>query len=626
MRYVVRDTHDQKMYLTGAYTAAALREVQLHMHTVDSAPPDKETLGLAFQFTEQVRRMGRTELSQIKPINPLFLRWELLDLGRFDVPLRQFSLRLIPICLALIALSLLICVALGVGSSWAIFDQARDNVSFNGLALFAVISPLLKIPHEFGHVMVARYFNVRLRNCGLIFIGLLPLPFVDCSLADVDGNRAQRVWISLAGVITDLWIAMLAFIGWHLVTGDFSRTLLMNIFVFSSLNSVLFNGNPLIRLDGYYAFSDLIGHRNLSSKSAVIYKAFRTWISSFGRIGARPRDRGGWTYLAFGIVSGFYKIYVLLLVIWVVLPKLLGLGGFIVAWGALVMFATPLMKDKTSKTKMATARGAKTLFWLLTLAVLTAMSFLPVPLSTTAQLAIDTEDTYTVRVSEPGNLVKISPNGKGNAGTTLVALSNLELVQNLDLIALQIETQKLEYNTAAGSDPTRAAAELEQLETLRTDKAQLEARQDTLKVTAKQAGQFFATQDLAIGAYVAEGQRLGYFLPETESSKLVFQMSERFVSHFKNTEPEVTLWVRDSELAAPDILDVALQLFQTTNTETGGRNFQVVLTLAADPNDAINQDIWGKISFGHMPIWQHAQRWIERMQQTYLEVRFGQLR
>ena len=339
MRYVVRDKHDQKIYLTGVNTATALREVQHHMHTFGSPQPDKNTLGLAFQFTEQIRRLGRAELSQLKPINPLFLRWEALDLGRFDGPLRRLALRFIPVCLALIAFTFLACLMSGAGSSWAIFDQTRDNINFNGLALFAAISPLLKIPHEFGHVMVARYFNVRLRNCGLIFIGLLPLPFVDCSMADIDGNRAQRVWISLAGVVADLWLAMLAFIGWHLVSGELSRTLLMNVFVFSSLNSVLFNGNPLIRLDGYYAFSDLIRHRNLSSKAALTYKGFRTWVSSFGYLGARPSDRTGWAYLAFGIVSGFYKIYVLLLVGWVVLPKFLGLGGFIVVWGALVMFA-----------------------------------------------------------------------------------------------------------------------------------------------------------------------------------------------------------------------------------------------------------------------------------------------
>jgi putative peptide zinc metalloprotease protein len=626
MRYVVQDGHDQKIYLTGPDTAAALREVQHHMHSPGSAAPDKDTLALAFQFTEQVRRLGRAELSQIKPINPLFLRWEAIDLGRYDQPLRRLALRAIPASIALIALTFLICIILGAGSSWTIFDQSRANISFSGLALFAAISPLLKIPHELGHVLVARYFNIRLRNGGLIFIGLLPLPFVDCSMADIDGNRTQRVWISLAGVITDLWLAMIAFIGWHLVAGELPRTVLMNIFLFSSLNSLLFNGNPLIRLDGYYAFSDMIGHRNLSSKAAQTYKAFRAWVSSFGRLGSRPSGRTGWTYLTYGALSGVYKIYILLLVIWLVLPKLLGLGGLIVAWGALVMFATPLMKEKTAMAPSAKARGPRALFWILFTAVLIALSFAPVPLVTTAPLALDTEDTYTLRVTEAGTLIAHHDSGPVQTGTPLIQLDNLELAQNLELIGLQIATQELAYNSAAGTDPTLAAATAERLETLRSDAASLRARQSDLAVTAPASGHFYAGANLDTGIYLAEGQRLGYFLPNAQTSKLILQMDERFIANFKDAPPEVTLWQRGAKSDAPNVLDVALKLFQTTNPETGKRDFQVIVTLDTNPNTALNQDIWAKMNFGSIPLWQHAHRWIQRMQQTYLEVRFGQLR
>lgn len=626
MRYVVRDQHDQKIYLTGENTATALCEVQHHLRNADSAKPNKETFALAFQFTEQIRRLGRAERSQFKPINPLFLRWEALDLGRFDGPLRRFAMSAMPVILVMIGLTFFACLALGAGSSWTIFEQSRSNISFSGLALFAVLSPFLKIPHELGHVLVARYFNVRLRGCGLIFVGLLPLPFVDCSMADVDANRGQRILISLAGVFTDIWLAMAAFIGWHLVDGEFARTLMMNVLVFSSLNSVLFNGNPLIRLDGYYAFADLIGHRNLSSKSALIYKGFRSWIVSFGRLGARPIDRTGWAYLAFGTVSGIYKVYVLLLVVWVVLPKLLGLGGLVVAWGALVMFATPLMKEKTSNAPAQQARGPRAIFWMLFLCVGMALCIIPIPLKTAGQLAIDTEDSYTVRLSEAGRLTAQENDGVFAQGDVLITLHNLELEDNLALTDLQIKTQTLAFESAAGTDPTQALAASEQLDTLRKDLEQLQTRWTSLDVLAPSDGSFYASQSLTKGGYLAEGARLGYFLPHTDSAKFIFQMDERFVSNFKAAAPELSLWERDSDNKVPAVIGIALKLFQTTNVETGRRNFQVVVTLAINPNEVQSRDIWGQLNFGTLPLWQHANRWLLRMQQTYFEVRFGQLK
>ena len=126
-------------------------------------------------------------------------------------------------------------------------------------ALFAALSPILKIPHEFGHAFTARYFNIPLHSAGIVFVGFFPLPFVDASPADVFASRSQRIRISSAGIFVDLIIALIAIIIWHLVEGEFAKTIFASIFTFSSLNSLLFNGNPFIRLDGYYVFSDWIG-------------------------------------------------------------------------------------------------------------------------------------------------------------------------------------------------------------------------------------------------------------------------------------------------------------------------------------------------------------------------------
>ena len=96
-------------------------------------------------------------------------------------------------------------------------------------------------------------------------------------------------------------------------------------FICSSLNSLLFNGNPFIRLDGYYVFSDFIGHRNLSTHSSQVMKGFRNWIFTLGKSGALP-TKSDFGYVFYGIGAFIYKVVILVTIVWMVLPRFFGLG------------------------------------------------------------------------------------------------------------------------------------------------------------------------------------------------------------------------------------------------------------------------------------------------------------
>ncbi len=61
----------------------------------------------------------------------------------------------------------------------------------------------------------------------------------------------ERFWLPVKGIWVDLIIGLLAFILWHFTSGSFLQTIFGNIFLYSTLNSLLFNMNPLIKLDGY---------------------------------------------------------------------------------------------------------------------------------------------------------------------------------------------------------------------------------------------------------------------------------------------------------------------------------------------------------------------------------------
>ena len=188
-------------------------------------------------------------------------------------------------------------------------------------------------------------FGVAVRKAGLYLIALYPMPFVDLTEADLAAPRHARITISLAGIVVDVTIGLLAFVAWHFTAGSYAQTLLGNVVVFSTLNSILFNGNPLIKLDGYFALTDLIGQRNLYSRSSAVMGEARKALMSLGRAGTRLRGAGQWGMLGYGTLAFLYRLNIIVVIASAMLPRHLGLGAVLVAWGGFAMFASPLLRD-----------------------------------------------------------------------------------------------------------------------------------------------------------------------------------------------------------------------------------------------------------------------------------------
>ncbi|MFT6660669.1 MAG: hypothetical protein ACJA0K_000646 [Maricaulis maris] len=171
---------------------------------------------------------------------------------------------------------------------------------------------------------------------------------MDCSDADVSANRKQRGIISLAGLFTDLLLGVVIFTAWHFTTGDFLRALIGNLFVYLTMNSVLFNANPLVKLDGYFALIDLVRYRNLSQDGGRYFKRLQHWLSAFGRRGEAPGRTHEAASLTFAVISFLYRIYIVGFIAYSLLPRYMGLGAVVVRWGMIAMFLSPLARSPGS--------------------------------------------------------------------------------------------------------------------------------------------------------------------------------------------------------------------------------------------------------------------------------------
>ena len=81
-------------------------------------------------------------------------------------------------------------------------------------------------------------------------------------------NKWHRIIISFAGIYVELMIAAAAtFIWWNTPGEPFVNNLCLNLMVICSVSTVVFNGNPLMRYDGYYVLADWIEIPNLRDRA-----------------------------------------------------------------------------------------------------------------------------------------------------------------------------------------------------------------------------------------------------------------------------------------------------------------------------------------------------------------------
>ena len=100
-----------------------------------------------------------------------------------------------------------------------------------------------------------------------MFLVFAPMPYVDASAASEFRSKWQRALVGAAGMIVEVFIAALALYVWLAVEQGLVRAFAYNVMVVAGISTVLFNGNPLLRYDGYYILSDLLEIPNLAQRA-----------------------------------------------------------------------------------------------------------------------------------------------------------------------------------------------------------------------------------------------------------------------------------------------------------------------------------------------------------------------
>lgn len=342
---------------------------------------------------------------------------------------------------------ILFVLATIAGAVWqqdVLFGQVNWNTTFinsrNVLILMLAIG-ITKILHELGHGLTCRHFGGRCHEIGAMLLVGSPCLYCNVSDAWMLPSKWQRISISGAGIAVEMVLGCLAVWGYWTVEAGLVKSLCLAIAGICTLNTLLINGNPLLRYDGYYVLADLIEVPNLWQQSRrLIRQKAALWLAGLELPEARLLPSHGRVSLhIYGLASMAYRLFVLAAILWMLnrwlAPISLGplvhlLAALMVAGivispvvGAYRLFSSPSTKDNWNPRWLAISLP-------LAFLVLAMLVLVPLPRWVTAPGVTRHADAQTIFVEVSGTLRScVKAGDEVRAGNVIAKMDRIDLAR-----------------------------------------------------------------------------------------------------------------------------------------------------------------------------------------------------
>lgn len=458
-------------------------------------------------------------------INPLSFRVPLWDPDGFlESHLHHvrwlFSAPVLRLAVALIALGAL----LGLVNFAELAAHGQSSLSSGRMWLAMwLVYPFIKALHEAAHAFAVKRFGGEVHEVGITLLMLTPVPYVDASASVAFGNKHKRASVALAGIFVEVALASLALPLWLLLEPGLARDIAFAVMVIGGVSTLLVNGNPLMRFDGYFALCDLFELPNLAQRSAQYWRyllARRLLGLQQVRFGSRARGERPWL-LAYAPLSWAWRAALLALLCVVLAGVHAAFGLAALALASWWLLGQPLWRALRWIASSGEAAGQRARAALVTSAALATLGLLafalPLPQRSHAPGVVWLPDDAMLRTGSDGfvEALLVRDGDMVEAGTPVARLANDPLRAELARVQAQLERAQVERASRFDSDAMRAKAAEDEIARLQAEAGQLRQRVDQLQLRAGIAGRVVIDpRRQALGAYVAQGDLLGHVLPE----------------------------------------------------------------------------------------------------------------
>ncbi len=439
-------------------------------------------------------------------------------------------------------------IALGGASSvivthWSELISRANGVLAPSNILYLYISyAVVKLFHEMWHGFVCRQYGGPVHEMGILFLIFTPFPYCEASSAWAFDSKWKKIHVSAAGMYIEIFLASLATFVWYATNPGTVHSLAYNVMFVAGISTILFNGNPLLRYDGYYILADLVELPNLwtNANGYVRYLASRYLL---GQKLESPADSISQSiqWLSYGMASFIYRIIISVGIILFVSRQLHGLGlvmalGAVIAWVVIpisqlikYLFASP--ETRSNRLRAGVITGT------IILGVVAFLGLPNWPMRLYANAVVDYRDVQVVRADAAGHVCEVFVRSGEyvKRGQRLVRLANEQMMSQYRQAKADLELVKCRLSALEVTDLAAAQAARTSVEATEELCRDLGKKVESLDVKANIEGRVITARlDELVGSYRKTGAEI-MTIVDTRQPLLKVPIDQEDVYEYRDT-------------------------------------------------------------------------------------------
>ena len=487
--------------------------------------------------------------------NPLAIRIPVVDPDRFlnvTLPLVR------PLFSRLGFLLWLVIVAAGGVLAVMHWNELTANIvdrvfAVENLIILWLAYPVVKLFHELGHGYATKVWGGEVHELGIMLLVLAPVPYVEASSASAFREKHKRMVVGAIGIMIELFLATLALMVWLAAEPGVVRTFAFNVALIGGISTLLFNGNPLLRFDGYYVLADAIEIPNLATRAnrylGYLVQRFLFRAKQVQSPVTAPGEPAWFVF--YGIASFLYRMFLVVVIVLLVAGQYFFIGVLLAIWAVARMVVYPALKTFWFVFNNPVLDRVRTRSVFVTLTLLSmafaAFLYLPLPHATRAEGVVWMPKHSIVRSETEGFITDVlaGHQSRVSQGQTLIRSAEKLEEARADLMRARLEELRANYLQYEFSNPTKADVVRQEIDSVRRDYRRTQARLRALSIKSPTDGVLILPNETDLeGRFLNRGELIGYVLtPETISVRVVVDQNQ--IGLVRERTQDVEVWLAD---------------------------------------------------------------------------------
>jgi putative peptide zinc metalloprotease protein len=596
------------------------------------------------------RRTERRRLLLSRIGNPLAIRIPLLDPDRWVTRLMPLARPLFTKTAAVAGMCILLLALLEMVRYWPLLSKhaLEHALSPYNLLIIWIVYPLVKAVHELGHAFAVKRWGGEVHEMGIMLLVLMPVPYVDASASTSFRSKRQRMTVSAAGIIVELLLASVALLVWLNIQQGLVSDILFNVMLICGVSTLLFNGNPLLRFDGYYVFADAIEIPGLGKRANryYLYLVQRHLFAVREIKSPVTADGEVFWFLTYGAAAFVYRIFILVMITLYIAGQYFFVGVALALWAIFMQLILPVLKAVAyllNNPALSQRRERALSVSIGTIAFVIAMLFLiPVPLSTMAQGVVWMPEHSYVRAGSNGFIdrILVEDGATVKKGDALIETHDPLMQAQLKLQEAMKKELLLKYDALVQDDIVESEITLEEIRVLDGKIRRLQEQISEMTITSPVDGVFIIAESKDLdGHYLKQGDPIAYVIDFSDVSvrvvvpqnaiglvrkrtqdveiRLQGKVDRRIASEVEREIPAATYRLPSKALSQEGGGEIQTDPFDKDGVKTRDQYFQFEVSLPESVGYAhIGQRVHVRFAHGYEPM---AWQWYRSFEELFLD-------